>query len=561
MAGNDNNVHFNEGVRLEPSTVRGQGNMQKTANDLGLMNVSGDPEGVVSANPGSKAFDRASGCEYIKVTGTGNTGWERIESGETVATTYQSDAGSAQASNNILDIVGIEETSTRGSSNDVSIFSPRLARFVVDPTTDRGTHTTIASAVAAASSGDSIMIRPGTYTENFTDPGGLNFFATPNSNINGNVKIVGKISQTATGTSTYSGIRFQTNGDDILSFGGSGTIQTNFFNCSFFLTDGDCFTVNNASCSPNFNNCQFHQTADSLDIFNIISCGTAKFVNCRTFNASSVPGISDIASGIVQFVQTSVQEHRFTTQTGANFQAFDSRFEGDGNNIVLVTTAGTGASHELRDCKFSSGTAAAISIGSGTTCTIGEIEVNSTNANPVTGAGTITYGEIVFSNTGNGINVTTKTARSVATGQISFDDGTNYLDYYEEGSWTPELTGSTGAPTIAYTSQIGRYTRVGNIVHVKALVIISSISGGTGSVRITNLPFTSANDGCQSPTGGVIPNGVNYDNAATFLTPAVPSNVAYAAVYEAKDAATGSAVGITDFSASDNITIGITYRV
>jgi len=484
-----------------------------------------------------------------------------LSAGASVATTYVGDTGSATPVANSLNVDGIEETSIRASGNTLSVFSPRLARFVVDPTTDRGTHTTIASAVAAASSGDSIMIRPGTYTEDYTDPGGLNFFAAPNTNINGNVTIVGKITQTAAGNSTYSGIQFQTNGDVILEFAGSGSIQTNFFNCSFFFSDGDCFTVNNASCSPNFNNCNFHQTADSLDLYNITLCGTAKFINCRLFNSSSVPGIANIAAGNVSIINSSFQEHRFTAGTTSIFQAFDSTFDGDGNNIVLVTTSGTGASHEINGCSFTSGSAASISIGSGTTCKIGEIEVNSTNANPVTGAGSINYGEIVFSNTGNGINVTSSTARSVATGQISFDDGTNYLDYYEEGTWTPELTGSTGAPTIAYTSQIGRYTRIGNMVYVKALVIVNTISGGSGSVRITNLPFTSANDGCQNPTGGVIPNGVDYDNAATFLTAAVPANVAYAVVYEAKDAATGSAVSITDFSASDNITIGITYRV
>lgn len=36
---------------------------------------SGSPNGVVAANPGSRYTDYAAGAEYLKATGTGNTGW------------------------------------------------------------------------------------------------------------------------------------------------------------------------------------------------------------------------------------------------------------------------------------------------------------------------------------------------------------------------------------------------------------------------------------------------------------------------------------------------------
>lgn len=85
MSGFDNEVLYCIGERLQPSTAQAITIMQKTADDVSVMNISGSPEGVASANPSSIAHDRASGSLYLKQTGTGNTGWSAIptESGFT----------------------------------------------------------------------------------------------------------------------------------------------------------------------------------------------------------------------------------------------------------------------------------------------------------------------------------------------------------------------------------------------------------------------------------------------------------------------------------------------
>jgi hypothetical protein len=70
----------------------------------------------------------------------------------------------------------------------------------------------------------------------------------------------------------------------------------------------------------------------------------------------------------------------------------------------------------------------------------------------------------------------------------------NQLDDYEEGTFTPIFAGGTTAGTYTYSYQIGRYTKIGNIVHVTiSLVDITTSVGGSGDVTITNLPFASAN--------------------------------------------------------------------
>ena len=95
------------------------------------------------------------------------------------------------------------------------------AKFIVDASAANGTHTTIAAALTSASSGDTIFIRPGTYTENLTLKAGVNLCAFDCDDLTPNVTISGKATFTAAGTVTISGIRLQTNSDFLLAVTGS----------------------------------------------------------------------------------------------------------------------------------------------------------------------------------------------------------------------------------------------------------------------------------------------------------------------------------------------------
>lgn len=74
---------------------------------------------------------------------------------------------------------------------------------------------------------------------------------------------------------------------------------------------------------------------------------------------------------------------------------------------------------------------------------------------------------------------------------IKFDVTGEVLDDYEEGSFTPTLTGPL---TITYPAngRLGTYVKVGNLVLVTIKFDVSTITGGTLSLSITGLPFTSA---------------------------------------------------------------------
>ncbi len=86
MAGFDNEVMYSIGERLQPSTSQAITLMQKTASDVSNINFTGNPEGLVSANPSSVSHDPVSGNFYLKQTGFGTTGWIQISTIETPST-------------------------------------------------------------------------------------------------------------------------------------------------------------------------------------------------------------------------------------------------------------------------------------------------------------------------------------------------------------------------------------------------------------------------------------------------------------------------------------------
>jgi hypothetical protein len=68
----------------------------------------------------------------------------------------------------------------------------------------------------------------------------------------------------------------------------------------------------------------------------------------------------------------------------------------------------------------------------------------------------------------------------------------NTLDDYEEGTWTPSVSYSTSNGNLSLGIQVGRYTKIGNVVSVVAYVLWDETTA-SGNVSITGLPFTTLN--------------------------------------------------------------------
>ena len=74
---------------------------------------------------------------------------------------------------------------------------------------------------------------------------------------------------------------------------------------------------------------------------------------------------------------------------------------------------------------------------------------------------------------------------------IYFDgstSGSNQLDDYEEGTWTPSWSFETSGSAVS-SAYFGSYIKIGNIVHVSGGLLTSSISSPTGNAVVLGLPF------------------------------------------------------------------------
>ena len=141
---------------------------------------------------------------------------------------------------------------------------------------------------------------------------------------------------------------------------------------------------------------------------------------------------------------------------------------------------------------------------------------------------------------------------------LSFDSGTNTLDAYSEGTFTPVLTGSTIAGANSYTTQTGNYTVIGNRCFYDIEMRLDGTSGAldsTGNLVITGLPFVKAGGTFTGVYFGFI-DGLNLgsDN--------IMGNISGSQV-TLKDSASG---GVQDFSnadATDSLRLNIsgTYQI
>ena len=116
------------------------------------------------------------------------------------------------------------------------------------------------------------------------------------------------------------------------------------------------------------------------------------------------------------------------------------------------------------------------------------IKVNTIqNANGTTGITFAANGQMTLANTP--LQLTGGQIKFPST-KIASADG-NTLDDYEEGSFTPTITiGLTG---ITYTSQIGRYTKIGNVVTFNIRISMSTSTRNGFILTFGGLPFTSKN--------------------------------------------------------------------
>jgi hypothetical protein len=69
---------------------------------------------------------------------------------------------------------------------------------------------------------------------------------------------------------------------------------------------------------------------------------------------------------------------------------------------------------------------------------------------------------------------------------------TNLLNDYEEGTWTPAFSFSSGSVSYSGGFPKGTYRKIGKIVHVQFALSVNSASSPSGNTSISGLPFTTS---------------------------------------------------------------------
>lgn len=102
----------------------------------------------------------------------------------------------------------------------------------------------------------------------------------------------------------------------------------------------------------------------------------------------------------------------------------------------------------------------------------------------------------------------------------------NYLDDYEEGTWTPVVTDGSGSVSIS-----GYYRKIGDIVWVQINGYNTNYSAvGTGNLQITGFPFIGGGGQQLFPTNDPNNNGpyaLEVSGTSSYIWRTVASSVDY----------------------------------
>lgn len=275
------------------------------------------------------------------------------------------------------------------------------AKWIVDPVPGQGTHTTISSALASASSGENIFIRPGTYIENPVLKAAVNLISDITSALGGtgnNVTLAGTLSATYAGESYVSGIQILTNSAPAVSVTGGNATGLNLFNCNILANDNDGFVINNPSCQIRIHGGVLSSNP-TFKIFNVLSANMNIF---GSILASSDFTPNTFGSGSLSMF--SCQLFSFWSVTGTSMNVDNCAWNSQSLNQTILTIAGV-SSVGIRNSYLTSLSASTISIGAGSVATVAANVVQSTNTNVFTGLGTIfTGGNVCVNSSGNNVS-------------------------------------------------------------------------------------------------------------------------------------------------------------
>ena len=167
------------------------------------------------------------------------------------------------------------------------------------------------------------------------------------------------------------------------------------------------------------------------------------------------------------------------------------------SNTLAVTGAVTGGTYNSQTINATASLTGTLAVtGAVTGGTYNSQTINATASLTGTLKVATTVGVGAATPSSNGAGITFPATQSAST-------DANTLDDYEEGTWTPSLTGSTSGSATSGGNTFGFYTKVGRLVTLNFVITISAVSTLTGNVKLSGIPFSlpSANQENRYPQG------------------------------------------------------------
>lgn len=357
--------------------------------------------------------------------------------------------------------------------------------IIVAPTLKQGAnYTTITDALAAASSGDTIFIKPGTYTEDITLKAGVNI-----TSFNGNknqVNIVGKMSFTEAGTVLISNISCDTNGDYYLDFGGSSTSTLEFTDCILLASDNDGFTYSNSDASSilRFDSCSVLLSGTSLKTFDHSSAGTLIFNYSSIVRSNATTPLASVGSAGVlsmDFCTTTIAYNFTGTYSRLRYSFFEPPV---GSSCI---TDSSGYSPFARFCWFIASTVPCLVINGTTAMLLWDCEIKGDTDPVISGTGVLRYGNITFPNFNLKRQITTNTTTSYAltapqggTGIASYTAGD--ILYYSSGDTLTALGVGSDGEVLTLASGVPSWASGGGGVLVQRVYASTTTQSTTTAV-------------------------------------------------------------------------------
>ena len=166
---------------------------------------------------------------------------------------------------------------------------------------------------------------------------------------------------------------------------------------------------------------------------------------------------------------------------------------------------------------------------------------------------TVPSGSIKLSESGQGINF-----HNFGSGT---DIDSNLFDDYEEGSWTPVPARYTGGnANLSMSTQVGKYTKIGNMIRLEFYIVISSVTSQGGSLtQLRGLPFLP--NASYMNTGVCFYNdGFQHDDDTDYtIITTVHSDNGGVVYFKANGCDAGNGLSTKNFQAG-TITGSCTYR-